>query len=139
MNAVTTNFTYAALPLDLAEDIRAAASNIRTRFRDSIFEIGEQLSFVQEHLDHGQFVAWLDAEFSMSVSSAYNYLSAYKEFGDKILTVGKLPPKAIYMLASRSTPTLAKSAILDQLAAGKVVTTDEVKDAISEAKAAAGR
>jgi hypothetical protein len=67
-------FNYAALPPDVATSVRRAADTIRRRLGGTTLEVGEQLLFVREHLEHGQWLAWLRAEFNWSETSARNYM-----------------------------------------------------------------
>ena len=70
-------FSYESLPVDQADPIRKASARIRkriTRQIDDIIKTGRDLCGVKERLDHGQFVAWLDAEFKMTARSAQRYM-----------------------------------------------------------------
>ena len=65
----------------------------------SIIAIGNLLIEAQEQLDHGEWLPWLAANFSSSISTAQNYMRA-ANFAAKFPTVAnlKLRPSALYWL-----------------------------------------
>jgi len=116
-------FDYAALPGEVVTDLKAGASRIRAlteRISRNVISVGLELSKAKATLDHGQFGAWLAAEFIMTERTAQNYMRVAEQFGDKSETVSVLQPSAPYLLASPSTPTVVKNAVVENLQRGDV-------------------
>ena len=64
-----TPYDYTRYAPDTAEKLRKQADGVRQKLRQmlrstvsAIIEIGQDLLAVQEHLPHGQFGAWVEAE-----------------------------------------------------------------------------
>jgi hypothetical protein len=132
-------FDYAALPAAVATQAQAAAQRIRAHHQDqitAIIEIGHDLLVIKQQVKHGQFGAWLDAEFSMAERTAQNYMRAATAFGTKTALISDLPPTAIYTLAAPSTPAPVKDAVVARLEAGERLEAAEVQALVREAKAA---
>jgi Protein of unknown function (DUF3102) len=130
-------FSYEALSIEQETALQESAELIRTLGRqqtEAIVEIGRELMAVKERLPHGQFTAWLDAEFGMSDRTALNYMHLANWGGDKPEIVSVLPPAALYLLAAPSTPVPAKDEIVSRIRAGKVVKVDDVKQIVRAAK-----
>jgi hypothetical protein len=130
-------FDYAVLPTDHAKVAQAAASSIRVSHRrvtSDILAIGRHLCAVKEVLDHGQFGAWLKAEFSWSDRTARNFMAAWAAFGEKSETVSDLPPATLYALAAPSTPEPVRKAIVERLEAGERIEPRAIAGMISQAK-----
>ncbi len=64
---------------------------------------------VKQQIQHGQFGAWLHAEFGMTERMTRNDMRAVAAFGAKTDIMSDLPPTAIYTLAAPSTPTQFRS------------------------------
>jgi hypothetical protein len=139
---VAQGFDYSALPADVANTARAAADRIKdrhSRTMAAIIEIGRDLLAIKEHLKHGQFLAWLQAEFRMTDRTAENYMLAATSFGDKVEIISNLPPTEVYRLASPSTPPSVRDAVLARLEAGERVEPVEVRALVRDAKETARR
>jgi hypothetical protein len=136
---VAQGFDYSALPTDVADIARAVADRIKARHKcqmAAIIETGRALLAIKEQLGHGQFLEWLQAEFGMTDRTAENYMRAATEFGDKIEIISNLPPTEVYRLASPSTPTSARDAVVARLEAGERVEPGEVRELVRNAKEA---
>ena len=60
-------FDYGALDADAADFVRGQTAHIKTLYRgtiQNIVDIGQSLIDVKEMLEPGQFVDWLETEFS---------------------------------------------------------------------------
>ncbi len=64
------SFDYAALPSDTAKAVQKAADRIRNRTTMGLIKTGRDLLAVKKLLNHGQFGAWLRAEFLMAERTA---------------------------------------------------------------------
>src|SRR3954468_22175338 len=84
--AAPVGFDYSTIPADVAKEARAVAARINERNRAAqaaILETGRDLLAIKERLEHGRFLAWIDAEFGMTPRTAQNYMQAASEFGAK--------------------------------------------------------
>ena len=85
---------------------------------------------VKEHLDHGDFGKWIDAEFGMTDRSARNFMQVALRLGDKSEIVSVLQPTVLYALAAPSTPDKVVEKVLQRAADGESIS----KKAIVEMK-----
>ena len=130
-------FDYGSIDPTAAADAKAAASRIRSRItgiKTSIIDIGKDLLSVKETLAHGEFGAWLDAEFGMSDRTARRYMLAAETLGSISDTVSDLPVKVLHALAAPSTPPEVKEAVLAEIEAGETPTPASVAAKVKAAK-----
>lgn len=123
-------FDYSTVPADKAASARAAAERIRGRMQlaaESIIEVGRELIQQKKDLGHGNFLAWIDAEFGMSTRTSQNFISVAERFSDKYATVAHLAPTALYALAAPSTPEPVREQVLERAASGEKVTAKEIE------------
>ncbi len=99
------------------------------RTAENILAIGQILQSVKEHLPHGQFLPWLQAEFGMSRMTANHFMQVADKFTGKCTNLLHLPATILYELASPSTD----QRIIEHVERGEIAPTIE---AIKEAKAA---
>jgi hypothetical protein len=115
------------------------ASDIRTRMKRSaidIYHIGADLLEASTILSHGEFLRWVDAEFSMSQRTAYRFLDVAKAFQDKFAKLANfdIAASALYLLAAPSTPNDARSEALDLAANGETITPNKAKSIVNRHK-----
>lgn len=133
---------YNELTPEVASAAHAAAERIRVRMSrtaQDIIEIGLDLIEQKKALGHGNYLTWIEAEFSMSDETARNFTRVAAEFGGKSQTVWNLPPTILYSLAAPSNRPITEQA-LAQIDAGKPLTNDDVaalKEKLKAAKAKA--
>ena len=130
-------FSYETLPIEQATALQQSAERIRSLGRqqtEAIVEIGRELISAKERLPHGEFTAWLDAEFGMSDRTALNYMHLANWGQDKPEIISVLPPTALYLLAAPSTPEPAKDEIVKRIRCGDIVRADDVKRVVCAAK-----
>src|SRR3954470_3532232 len=116
--AVAVGFDYSTVPVDVAKEARAVAARINERNRAAqaaILETGRDLLAIKERLEHGRFLAWIDAEFGMTPRTAQRYMSAAAVLGDKSDIVSFLPPTTIYQLAAPSMPPPVREEIVERI------------------------
>src|SRR6516165_12161524 len=116
-----TGFDYSGLTANASELAKRAAAKIQQHQRRTsleIIEIGTDLIKVKGALEHGHFIAWLEAEFGWTDRTARNYMRAALVFGAKSETVSVLPPATIYLLSSPSTPETTTGEIVAELESG---------------------
>src|SRR5918912_824865 len=119
-------FDYSSLEGKTAEKVQAAAERIRQTVKrtiEDIIEIGNELLAVKEALEHGQFGAWLRAEFGWTDRTARNFMGVAEQFGSKTETISDLiEPTAAYLLAAPSASDEARQAAIGLAEEGKPVT-----------------
>lgn len=100
-----------------------------------IIEIGIRLIAVKSHLQHGEWLPWLDREFGWSNATAYNFIGAAEAFG-KLPTVGSLPidAGALYLLAGPTVPEPAREKAVEKAEKGGRITKAEAEKLIREAR-----
>jgi hypothetical protein len=126
------------LPPDAANQAQAAAGRIRQRTESqvqAILETGRDLISVKELIGHGQFGAWVSAEFGMSPRTAQNYMQAAAAFGTKYATVAYLPPATVYALAARSVPDETRQDIITRIETGERVSEESIKETLWDVQA----
>ena len=139
---VAQGFDYSALPTDVADTARAAADRIKGRHQHQMAAVigtGRDLRAMKELLEHGQYLKWLDAEFAWTDRTARNYMSVAQQFGDKTEIISDLPLTEVYRLASPSTPSSVRDAVVARLEAGDRVEPVEVREQVRDAKEKASR
>jgi hypothetical protein len=112
----------AALVVDRTERIRA---RLERSARD-IVEIGRDLLEVKATIEHGRFLAWLEAEFGMSQRTAYHFMSVAEKFAT-VASLDGITPTALYMLAAPSAPAEARQAAVEAARTGGRVGPSEAR------------
>ena len=127
-NALADKATRATLRQE-ATCIKAAIK----RTHDNIIEIGNRLIHAKEIVGHGEFMAWIDAEFGMGQTMAWNFMRAAETF-DKFSFSENLglSQTAIFALSSPSILPETRAQIVEAAQVGEVKTVAEVKAKISE-------
>lgn len=123
-------FDYSTVPADKAASARAAAERIRGRMQlaaESIIEVGRELIQQKKDLGHGNFLAWIEAEFGMSERNAQRYMQVFEHFGSNATRVSDLSFRALVALSSDSTPEPVREQVLERAAAGEKVTAKEIE------------
>lgn len=119
------------------ERLKALAKDIRMRMKRStedIYHIGVNLLEAQELLPHGEFLPWIQAEFEMGKSTAYNFMNVARAFKDNFPNFGNLQiaASALYQLASPHTPEEAREEALELAAAGEVINNEKATQLIKK-------
>ena len=94
-------FDYSALEKDTKSKLIWFAGQIgkqKVVHATSGLEMGKMLTEARELCGDKPFVEWVEAECGYSVSTAYRYMDAHREFGD-FPTVGKIELGAMYVLS----------------------------------------
>lgn len=131
-------FDYGSIDPAVAAEAQETADRIRAGFCDmrlSIIEIGNDLLKIKNMLAHGEFGAWLDAEFGMSDRTARRYMLAAETLGSISDNLAELPKHVINALAAPSTPDVVKDVVIAEVEAGNTPKVADVKSMIAEAKA----
>ena len=102
-NGEVAGFDYGALDSNSAASAQRAAQKIRSGLRAqglAVIEVGRELLVVKALLQHGQFTAWLEAEFGLSERTAQRYMRVAEVFGAKADSVSDLPTTTLHQLAA---------------------------------------
>jgi hypothetical protein len=81
---VVVMFNYELLEMKVPDKVRSAADRIQERVNNTVEDIiwvGNDLLAVKEILPHGEFLAWLPAEFGRSERTAQNFMSVAEGTG----------------------------------------------------------
>ena len=97
-----------------------------------IVKIGENLIRAKEIIGHGKFGIWLEKEFAWSERTARRFMNVAKHFKSDTVSDLKVSAKALYLLASPSTPDEVREKIISQ-GSEEEVSAPDVKQAIEEA------
>jgi len=108
-------------------DATRALRNRIERATQNIIEIGKRLTEVKEMLGHGKFLPWLEKEFGMSDQTAQNFMNVFKRFG-QIPNGLEFQSKALYLLASPSTPDEAREEAVELASKGEKITHKKAKE-----------
>src|SRR5260370_2658783 len=106
------------------------ARRLLKRTAQHILAIGRNLHEVKERSPHGQFLAWLQAEFAMSERQARNFMHVATRFGTKPEILADLSLTVIYALAAPST----SQAVIEQVESKQISPTLEAIRAAKEAE-----
>lgn len=91
-----------------------------------IFEIGKRLAAVKTMLDHGEFLPWLQQNFSLSRMTATRYMRIYETYKDSPIDLIKSKSiRDAYIEAG------LKKALPDETESAKTVQTESSESAIS--------
>lgn len=131
---IVTNFDYGILTPEQRSLVEQRTSEIREQLRrtaQDIWEIGQSLAEVRTQLKHGQFDAWLKAEFGWSRRTAYNFINVYETFGNRAnLAQIDIATSALYLLAAPSTPQNLREQYIEEAKTGKRITHKELVQTI---------
>jgi hypothetical protein len=112
----------------ITNELALIAERIRSNVRhttESIIAIGNDLIAARAMLARGEFLPWIDNEFSWSRATAYNFIAA-AELANKFPTVRKLQAKTVYLLAAKSTPAPIVAEAISTLDSGNPINHTDV-------------
>lgn len=129
-------FDYTLLSSAKRKHIQNQTGEIRARLRRSaqdIWEIGQRLTDVRSQLKHGQFDAWIKAEFGWSRRTAYNFLSVYEAFPESAnFAQVDIAVSALYLMAAPSTSPKLRNQILERAQQGEKITRKLLRQAMGD-------
>lgn len=136
---IISPFAYGALESSIAKEAQIAAGRINKHLSNvaaSFIDIGFELAEIKQKLPHGQFSAWVEAEFSMSHRSCQNFMNAASLAGAIGREVAEyLPQKLVYELGAKGVPTALVHKVYEQAENGESIDVAAVMVEIREAKA----
>jgi len=126
-------FDYSGIDEDLKEEVlllTLEAKNYERRSLEAIVGFGRIAARMQGLLEFGGFTRWLEEEFKLSRSMAYNFINVAKEFGDMIPEIQALPISltVLYQIAEPKAPEEFKEIIIQEAKEGKSHSVKEAKD-----------
>lgn len=130
-------FQYGGLDDSTREFVEDRTERIRgliQRSAQDIVAIGIALQEVKERLPHGQFGAWLAAEFDMSERMAQNFMRVADCFKSANFADLSIAPSALYLLAAPSTPDEAREEAIERAEQGEVVSHAMAQEIVEEHK-----
>lgn len=131
-------FDYQALDVNSRTLVQESAQNIKTYLRRAakdIWKVGQSLAQVRSCLQHGQFVAWLEAEFEWTPRTAYNFINVFETFPDfEKFSKIDAAASALYLLAAPSTSSDIRDEFLKRALSGEKITHKNVQKTIKAAK-----
>ncbi len=135
---LNSGFDYEILNSDNRFVIQQRTMELKERLQRTardIWEIGQKLDDVRSRLKHGQFEAWLKAEFGWSRRTAYNFINVYEAFQEnaKFAQIN-IATSALYLLASPSTPQATRDKFIQQATTGAKVTHKDILKDVSKHK-----
>jgi hypothetical protein len=119
----------------LAENA-VAIRKLTARLIGDVIEIGRRLSDCKKRLGFGNWLPWLEREFSWSERSARNFIRCYEFARSRSANVADLgiDVSSLYLLAAPSTPEKARVEVLRQAGERGGLPHAEVKRIVAEAK-----
>ena len=131
-------FNYAELDAGTRTLVEQRTIEIRElvkRTAHGVIEIGQKLIEVKELLGHGNFLAWLEAEFDWAERTARNFMRVAETFKSANFADVAVAPSALYLLAAPSTPEGAKDEVLGYAEAGEEITFSLAKAIVERHRA----
>ncbi|MDZ8091523.1 MAG: DUF3102 domain-containing protein [Nostoc sp. DedQUE05] len=123
-------FDYAVLSPQVRIVVQGKTSELKSLMRKTaqdIIDIGQKLIEVKEQLGHGNFRAWLKAEFDWSVRTAGRFMQVATQFKCANLAHLNIAVSALYLLAEPSTPEKARKETLELVKEGENITHTKAK------------
>lgn len=134
-----SGFSYESMDKDVAGKLRNLANRLqglKEKLAGHILEIGETITIAHDQFAKqktGEFLKWVEFEAGYSKSSAYNYMSAYRVFGN-VPNFGRIEDSALYALAQNNTPENARKEALRLADKGVKITHKQAKAIIKKHK-----
>jgi hypothetical protein len=113
--------------VETALAIRRLAKNVV----GDVVEIGRLLAQAKEHCAHGQWLLWLQKEFSWHERTARNFMRLFElSKSESFSDLETLDLSSLYRLARPSTPESVREDAAARVRAGETPTLGEIRDAV---------
>jgi len=138
-NELIVGFSYKDMDKETAGKLQHFAKvlqGLKNTLAGDVMKIGETITIAHDQFSKqgtGSFLRWVEFEAGFSKSSAYNYMLAYKVFGD-VPNVGRIEDSAMYALAQNDIPEKARKEVLKLTDNGVKVTHKQAKAIIKKHK-----
>lgn len=136
------SFDYESLDADRRVVLEGRAARIKERVhrtRQDLIGIGEELIGAKAELGHGQFGAWLEAEFAWSDRFARDLMNVAQVFKSEVTSDLYIPQTALLVLAAPSVPESAREEAIERASNGEHIGTKEVREIIDRHREPSGR
>jgi phage N-6-adenine-methyltransferase len=133
MEQLAIHFDYAALDTETRMLVQQRTSEIKAlmkRAAQDIIDIGQKLIEVKARLGHGNFGAWLSAEFDWHYTTAVNFMRVAETFKNRNFLDLHVAPSALYLLAAPSTPESARVEVLERAQDGERITYTDTREVV---------
>ena len=104
------------------------------RTAQDIIEVGVRLVEVKDLLPHGFFGTWLKTEFDWSERTAQRFMSVAYAFKSVTVSDLDIQPKALYLLAAKSTPEEARLEAIEQAETGETISYSKANKIVAAHK-----
>ena len=134
------SFDYDALDSETRIVVQQRTIEIKSLIRQTaqgIVDIGQKLIEVKQQLGHGNFMNWLKSEFNWSISTAARFMQVSEQFKFVNLVNLEIAASALYLLAARSTPVLAREEAIERATQGEAISYTKAKAIVTQRKEAA--
>ena len=132
-----SRFGYSSILPSVALDLQQQSKLIKgliVKTTAGIIEVGRNLLAAKEHLEHGLFVAWVEAEVGISGRTAQRYMAIARLAESKSDSVSLLPPTVVHRLAARSAPIEVVDYVIARAIDGEIVSDGNVAEMIRNAR-----
>lgn len=128
--------------LDVPEELLHRAQRIRELVgaaRSCIIEVGRELVAAKDEVGHGNWGAWLKAEFGWTDKTAQNYMRVFETFGKNergsdLLSVSvSIDAKALYALAAPTVPSEVHEQAIERVEQGQTVSLADAERMVEKA------
>lgn len=123
-----SGFDWTALDPETRTIVQATTKRLHElerRTGEAIIEIGRGLLDTKQRLGHGQFGAWIEAEFGWSEPTAQRFMRVAEVFQNR--QIDGFQPSALYALASGTVPETIRDEFIAKAEAGEPVRHKDVK------------
>lgn len=104
----------------------------------SIIAVGKRLEEVKKLLPHGQFTAWIEAEFEWAERTAQGFMTIAREYGgdeQRMAVASMFSTGALMVLAAPSTPPEVRAEMEARAeTTGLAPTREEIRNALRESR-----
>ena len=133
-------FDYGTLDKETKIVVQRCTSEIKSLMRrtaQDLIDIGQKLIEVKQQLGHGNFEAWLKAEFGWGEWTARKFIQVARKFKSVKFTDLSVATSALYLLASSYTPEDACKEVLERAVLGDVISYTKAKTIVTQHQEAA--
>jgi len=123
--SIQLRFDYESLETETRRFVLERAERIHNLARvtaTGIVQIGRHLTEVKEHMEHGQFLTWIEREFGWSRTTAWRFMEVHEKIKCSNLEHLQIDVSALYLIASPSFPEPVRQQIITRAENGESVT-----------------
>src|SRR5262249_15446264 len=110
-NGFAALFDYASVEPGRAAELKLIAARVREGVRKTFLDVAHELTAAKAMIEHGQFLAWVEAEIGISPRAAQDYMTAVAFLESKGAKFAHLKSSVIQKIAAPSFPPEALDAI----------------------------